>query len=224
MLGKPSLIATYSRLALVLAATLAAMAAAIVPASALDIPTGAPPSPLFGAEPFTQKLLMFEEFGTKTVPLSKAVVSNMPLPDSCDGTPSGAGIDSFLAQLLSPLPQATANTSKPNMWWKAVETCYPALSGMMATSPIEGRPPGEWFSHQRWAEFKPRVYLQTAMTGARGNGGLRDAAQMHRYRFGEFGPNGLYHNTVGAPGFNGTTKGIAIRIHPKMPVQDRNSV
>src|SRR5690606_11857938 len=26
-----------------------------------DIPTGAPPSPLFGAQPFTQKMLRFEE-------------------------------------------------------------------------------------------------------------------------------------------------------------------
>ena len=37
-----------------------------------DIPTGAPRSPLFGALPFTQKMLMFEEFGTRNVPATEA--------------------------------------------------------------------------------------------------------------------------------------------------------
>jgi len=110
------------------------------------------------------------------------------------------------------------------MWSKSVETCYPELAGQMAGSPIEGRPPGEWFAHQRWAEFKPAVYFQTAMAGARVNGGTRDKVQMHGYRRGEFAPGGLYYNTTGLPGFNGTTKGIPIRMHPNFPVQDRNSV
>ncbi|HZW25849.1 MAG TPA: hypothetical protein VFF26_10230, partial [Gallionella sp.] len=34
-----------------------------------DIPTGANPSPLFGATPYSQKLLMFEEFGTQPLPV-----------------------------------------------------------------------------------------------------------------------------------------------------------
>ncbi|MBU6371666.1 MAG: multicopper oxidase domain-containing protein [Alphaproteobacteria bacterium] len=210
-----------------IAAAGAALATLLIssPAQALDIPTGAPPSPLFGAQPFTQKVVLFEEFGTKQMPTTEAAVSPLPPPDSCAGAPNGAALDTFLAQPLSPLPTAQANTSKPNMWSKSVETCYPELYGQMANSPVEGRPPGEWFAHQRWAEFKPQVYFQTAMAGARVNGGLRDKMQMHGYRYGEFAPGGLYYNTTGLGSqFNGTTKGIPIRMHPNFPIQDRNSV
>ena len=52
------------------------------------------------------------------------------------------------------------------------------------------------------------------------NGGLRDQKQDHQYRVGEFGPQGLYHNTIGAPGFDGTTTGIVVKFHPNLPVQD----
>ena len=76
------------------------------------------------------------------------------------------------------------------------------------------------WSHQRWDEFTPKEYYQTATTGARTNGGLRDEKQLHGYEGGEFGPGGLYHNTVGAPGFEGTTRGVAVRFHPSMPIQD----
>ena len=47
---------------------------------------------------------------------------------------------------------------------------------------------------------------------------LRDSYQMHHYNKGEFGPGGLYYPT------NGTNAGTAVRIHPKLPVQNVNSV
>ena len=56
------------------------------------------------------------------------------------------------------------------------------------------------------------------------NGGFRDSMQMHRYSVGEFGPGGLYHNTAGVPATEGTTRGIAIRFHPNMPVQDHKAL
>ena len=56
-------------------------------------------------------------------------------------------------------------------------------------------------------------------TGARTNGGLRDDKQDHGYSQGEFGPGGLYHNTTGLSGSEGTTNGIPIKFHPNMPVQ-----
>src|SRR6185369_568936 len=37
-----------------------------------DVPTERAPSPLFGAEPFTQKLLLFEEFGPEPMPATAA--------------------------------------------------------------------------------------------------------------------------------------------------------
>jgi FtsP/CotA-like multicopper oxidase with cupredoxin domain len=56
------------------------------------------------------------------------------------------------------------------------------------------------------------------------NGGVRDNRQLHGYRLGEFGPGGLYHNTAGLPATAGTSKGIAVRFHPSMPVQDHKSL
>ena len=60
--------------------------------------------------------------------------------------------------------------------------------------------------------------------GARDNGGFRDLLQDHRYSAGEFAPGGLYHNTVGAPGFDGTTQGVPVRFHPLMPVQQQDAL
>ena len=66
--------------------------------------------------------------------------------------------------------------------------------------PAEGRPPGQGWSHQRWEEFTPETYFQTATSGSRTNLGFRDRKQDHGYQAGEFGSLGLYHNTTGTPG------------------------
>jgi len=190
-----------------------------------NVPTDAPPSPLFGARPFTQKMLMFEEFGTQPLP-SGGPSHSLPAAAGCDGpsasdvvNPASAwnlDLDNFLRQPLWPAPLEQANTALPNPWAPLVGTCI----GRPVTGVLEGRPPGADFAHQRWNEFFPQVYFQTAMAGARVNGGIRDALQMHRYNRGEFGPGGLYHNTTGLPGFEGTTRGLQIRFHPNMPIQE----
>ncbi|MDH3641444.1 MAG: multicopper oxidase domain-containing protein, partial [Gammaproteobacteria bacterium] len=108
-----------------------------------------------------------------------------------------------------------------NPWQPEIEAF---LGRQLVTPPAEGRPPGLGWSHQRWHEFKPRSYFQTATAPARANGGFRDARQNHRYRSGEFGPRGLYHNTTGEPGFEGTTTGIEVRFHPLMPEQRDNAL
>ena len=51
-------------------------------------------------------------------------------------------------------------------------------------SPIEGRPPGQYFAHQRFDEFYPAVYFQSATAAARTNTGLRDPLQMHHFAVG----------------------------------------
>ncbi|MEN9835272.1 MAG: hypothetical protein RL011_1465, partial [Pseudomonadota bacterium] len=66
----------------------------------------------------------------------------------------------------------------------------------------------------------PVKSFKTAQVGARINRGLRDKKQLHGYAVGEFAPGGLYHNTTGLAGFNGTTAGIKPQIHPVMPVQN----
>ena len=192
------------------------------PALAQDIPTGAAPSPLFGAQPFSQPMLMYEEFGVRAIPTAQDQYSTtFAQPASCQGAPLGWHVDKMIKQVLWPLPTREANTSMPSPWAAKVGTC---IGQTLRTSAIEGRPPGELYAHQRFDEFAPKVYFASVQAGARMNTGARDAFQRHKYQVGEFGPGGLYHNTGGQPGFDGTTKGISVRFHPKFPLQQPNSV
>ena len=122
----------------------------------------------------------------------------------------------MIKQVLWPLPTRMARTDMPNPWAARIGEC---LGTTLKTSAIEGRPPGELYSFQRYDEFLPKVYFSSVQTGARVNTGARDKWQRHGYANGEFGPGGLYYNTTGQPGFEGTTKGIDIRLHPNFPVQ-----
>ncbi|MGE4651647.1 MAG: copper oxidase, partial [Myxococcota bacterium] len=200
---------------------LAAMVSLVVlnprPAAAgkFKVPTGAPPSPLFGAKPFTQKLLRFEEFGTQPLPQGKQKKgATLPLPEDAWTGPDPTALDTFLEQPLSPPPSRTANGVDPNPWQKRIQQ---TLGRSLSDSFAEGRPPGEPFAHQRWSEFYPEAYFQSATTGARTNGGLRDDLQMHGFAEGEFGRGGLYHQ-------EGTASGIEVRLHPDMPMQHPEAV
>ncbi|WP_428261458.1 multicopper oxidase domain-containing protein [Haliangium sp.] len=184
----------------------------------LDVPTGAKASPLFGAQPFVQQLLRFEEFGMQPLPASTtAGALTFPAPADALSNPDGAALDAFLAQDIFPYPTRLANETDANPWQTQIEAF---VGRTLDTPPAEGRPPGEDWAHQRYTEFAPEVYFTVAQSGARVNLGARDGRQRHGYTAGEFGPGGLYHNTVGAPGFEGTTNGIAVRFHPAFPVQD----
>jgi FtsP/CotA-like multicopper oxidase with cupredoxin domain len=190
-----------------------------------NVPTNGPPSPLFGAQPFSQQMLRFEEFGPQKLKLDKKKVPKnwqaLPAPADAQSAPAGASLDDFLGQDIWPNPTKFSNDIDPNPWQSQVEAF---LARPLDDPPAEGRPPGLGWSHQRWEEFKPKTYFQTATAGARVNGGLRDDVQDHEYSSGEFGPGGLYHNTVGANGFDGTTAGIQIKFHPDMPVQDHTAL
>ncbi len=189
-----------------------------------NVPTNGPPSPLFGAQPFTQRMLRFEEFGTQKLKFKKKRPKNwqsLPAPHDAQSTPEGGSLESFLSQSIWPIPTQFANTEDENPWKDSIEEY---LGRELDDPPAEGRPPGLGWSHQRWDEFMPKVYFQTAQTGARVNGGFRDAKQLHRYRKGEFGPGGLYHNTTGLSGFEGTTAGVSVRFHPSMPEQNPQSL
>ncbi|MFQ5463103.1 MAG: multicopper oxidase domain-containing protein [Phycisphaerae bacterium] len=187
------------------------------PGDGYNIPTNSLPSPLFGAEPFTQQMLRFEEFGTEPMPSTYTAGDPFPGPKDAQRGPRGNDLDAFLAQAIYPEPTRLANTTDENPWKADIENF---LGRTLDTPPAEGRPSGEGWAHQRWDEFPPQVYFKTCLAGARVNGGLRDSKQDHGYALGEFGPGGLYHNTVGVPGFEGTTAGIPIALHPNMPVQE----
>jgi FtsP/CotA-like multicopper oxidase with cupredoxin domain len=201
-----------------------------------DIPVGAPPSPLFGAQPFTQQMLLFEEFGRDS--LADAPAASRPFPQPASGSPPendasvaasgplGSELDAFLGQAgISPAPTELANDTLTNPWQAPIQTF---LGRDLVHPPAEGRPPGPRWAHQRWDEFHPQVYFQTAQAGARQNHGLRDAKQRHGYTAGEFGADGLYHtvfdSTISGTKLVGSTAGLLPRFHPLMPVQDHKSV
>ncbi|MEE2679662.1 MAG: multicopper oxidase domain-containing protein [Myxococcota bacterium] len=215
----------------------------------VDVPTGAPPSFLYGAEPFTQSMLRFEEFGRPAMGPESLSSPGMPLPKpiSAQGYPDGTELDAFLTQHTtkttaypSPYPTEWANDpdykgTHENPWRDEIEAF---LGRRLVTPPAEGRPPGEEWSHQRWTEFFPEVYIDTAQTGARTNTGLRDPHQMHGYESGEFGSgpdgisgtadDGLYHAVHAAEGEEstllGSNRGLPVRFHPNMPVQQPDSL
>src|SRR5512141_810072 len=74
--------------------------AAVTTQAGFDIPTGASPSPLFGATPFSQKMLMFEEFGTQPLP-TNAPAHSLPDPLGCNGAANPAAFTGQLDQFLS---------------------------------------------------------------------------------------------------------------------------
>jgi FtsP/CotA-like multicopper oxidase with cupredoxin domain len=194
----------------------AGVSSAVAEINGFDIPTGGRSSPLYGAQPFTQKLALFEEFGTQAMPTSSTCANCAPLPaaTSCVGSANGVALDAFLRQRLFPMPTRESDGAGPNGWATLVGGCVRPL----ATSSREGRPPGEWFAHQRWQEFYPTVYFQSAQAPARVNNGMRDSYQRHTYSVGEFRRNGgLYWN-------NGTTRNTQVRFHPNMPIQGPSAV
>jgi manganese oxidase len=205
------------------------------PGTGVNIPTEAPPSPLFGAQPFTQQLLLFEEFGREALAGAPAAPNPFPQPalgpapendptDLASSGPLRTALESFLAQAgIAPFPAEFSNTTALNPWQSTIETF---LGRALDTPPAEGRPPGKGWAHQRWNEFFPRVFFKTAQAGARVNGGFRNTKQRHGYAVGEFAPGGLYHRvfSFGNTSISGTTAGIAPRFHPLMPVQKHTSL
>jgi manganese oxidase len=223
---KPLSSKSISTLALAMAA-LCGYVVSVGPAHAkFNAPTDMPPSPLCingqCASAFSAKMLMFEEFGNQVMPSPPSAnsgpssASGLPGVADCQSTPDGPALDSFLSKTISPFPTRTANDTLPNAWVNKIRGC--GLLAANAPGVLEGRPNGEQFAHQRWDEFLPQTYFQSAMTGARVNGGLRDNYQMHHYNIGEFGPNGLYYPT------NGKNAGTEVKIHPALPAQDPKSV
>jgi len=202
--------------------------------TSFKIPTNGKPSPLFGAQPYTQQLLLFEEFGTEKLdptlpapPLTFPVPTVGPAPQQDPDSiarsgPSSTALEAFMRQPgIYPFPTQFSNVLDRNPWKSQIEAF---LNRQPVGSPAEGRPPGKGWSHQRWNEFYPQVAYKTVQAGARLNGGMRDRRQLHNYAVGEFGPGGLYYQTSDIPTTIGTTKGIDPRFHPNFPIQNHNAL
>jgi FtsP/CotA-like multicopper oxidase with cupredoxin domain len=97
---------------------------------------------------------------------------------------------------LTPAPQAEANETPMAV--------HAALGG--GFGPIEGRPPGAVWAHQRFSEFTPTIAVEATQAPATTN-----------YRYNPQVPSSL--NSGIDP-----SQGIPLRFHPQMPIQNPNSV
>src|SRR5437588_11608779 len=101
---------------------------------AFDIPTGAPRSPLFGVQPFSTPMPRFD------VIQRNPIVTGQPHP-------------------FGPIvPTAQSNQTQ--------QPLDPALVGGQTglTGPIEGRPPGPIWAHQRFTQFSPQIAVEMSQT------------------------------------------------------------
>ncbi|MCY1502498.1 Cell division protein FtsP [compost metagenome] len=112
-------------------------------ADQFDIPTGLPPSPLFGVLAFTQPMPRFDVLPRKAFTPGAGVMNPIP------AYPGVPGPD--------PTPQANT-TLQP----------VPAVLGG-GKGPIEGRPPGPIWAHQQWTAFFPKVVVEVTQEGAKAN-------------------------------------------------------
>ncbi len=99
------------------------------------VPTGTPRSPLYGAQKFTTQMHRLEV--QKPVPLTRSAAGNAVFPVSMKER--DARRLSWHTDFIS--KDATPDVTNP----------------LTNRGPIEGRPPGEVFAHQRWDEFFPKV-------------------------------------------------------------------
>src|SRR5215472_2638163 len=125
------------------------------------VPTGAPPSPLFGAVPFSEPMLRLQL--QKPQPLTRIQHDANPDNDTArwpaaagevlaDGTPKDA-------KRLSYHDDFSNNPGNPNF-----------VNPRTGVGPIEGRAPTDpktglaFFAHQRWPEFFPKVGYVSSWT------------------------------------------------------------
>jgi FtsP/CotA-like multicopper oxidase with cupredoxin domain len=106
---------------------------------------------------------------------------------------------------LNPRPTAAANTTP--------QPVHPLLGG--GSGPIEGRPPGDVWAHQRFNEFYPQVAVEAWQAPATTN-----------YRYSPEVPSTLNSGIIGAQDVpaGSATPGIPLRFHPRLPIQNPNTV
>jgi FtsP/CotA-like multicopper oxidase with cupredoxin domain len=160
-----------------------------------------------------------------TLGLPQAGTTSIGDLDDCHGTPKGSDLDDIIKMTeLYPLPTAggfavdelgdDGKFKYKNAWESKVKDCLygddPGIADI--DMPMDGRPFGQDFQHQKWDEYHPVKFFQSIMTGSRTSGGARDHYQSHGYgkdllagQFSEYQKDGgLYYNTVTSPYAPGT--------------------
>ena len=147
-----------------------------------------------GLNPFVNSAFASIPTGTPRSPLFGVQPFTQPMPrfDVLTRNPEPG--------FLNPAPTAEANTTQ--------QLLNAALEGVRPgdTGPIEGRPPGPIWAHQRFAQFPPRIAIQVTQEGARTNTTYNPGVASN-------------HNS----GINPATP-IPVRFHPGLPTQELNSV
>ena len=106
------------------------------------IPTGTPRSPLFGAAKFTQRM-------PRLPALTPVPMTRLARGTEVDAVFGGQFAGERNARRLSYHNDFSAFVGDP--------ATNPFRNPVTNRGPIEGRPPGEFFAHQRWDEFFPKV-------------------------------------------------------------------
>ena len=104
-----------------------------------EVPTGFPRSPLFGAQKFTQRMPRL------------ALQTSVPMVRDQFGNAKFTG--AFANE--RPAKRLSYHTDFTNA--KTPAQRAPFTNPVNNRGPIEGRPPGEVFAHQRWDEFFPKI-------------------------------------------------------------------
>src|SRR5262245_50144035 len=118
-----------------------------------------------GLSPFARSAFAAVPTGTPRSPLGTAKKFTVPLPRLALQTPfqltqSGMGLDAvanFPAALGEPAAKRLSYHTDFNNAGGNATANNPFRNPVTGRGPIEGRPPGEVFAHQRWNEFFPKV-------------------------------------------------------------------
>ncbi len=142
-----------------------------------EIPTGAPPSPLFGAKPYTQRMPRLLQ------PAKHALTQK-----------------TINSEQEAAFPQNLNEKNAKRLSW---HTDFSATNGTnfvnprTGRGPCEGRPPGEYFAHQRWEEYFPQAGY--VMSLGRIESGIKFHPNMPNQR-----ANSVWPFNSGGPGTRGT--------------------
>ncbi|AZN71540.1 copper oxidase [Georhizobium profundi] len=110
-----------------------------------QVPTGIPRSPLYGAKKFTTELYRCN--------------LQQPIPLERSYSQDGRG---FVAKFPRSLNELPARRLSYHTDFSLDPKNSPFRNPLTGRVPIEGRPPGETFAHQRWDEYFPEVgYIMT---------------------------------------------------------------
>jgi hypothetical protein len=145
--------------------------------------------PIGGLNPFVGSARGEIPTGTPRSPLFGAREFSQPMP-RFDVLPR------YPVSRLNPAPTAMSN--------QTLQRVPAELGGRFG--PIEGRPPGEIWAHQRWGDFPPQVCFEVTQEGAKANRSYNPGV-----------PSTLNSGIS-------QKSSIPVRFHTKMPIQDVNSV